>query len=116
MSPTRALAPIDGVWAGLCGLALALAAAAVIVVPQRLAQRPAAEGVIHLRLAADGRLRLWNRPLASERLGELLAAAAQQPLPPRLRLQPAADVPWGQVRQLLQLLDASGLELELQLP
>jgi hypothetical protein len=108
--------PLDGLAAGLCSLALALVAAALIVVPQRLAQRPAQAGVISLHLAADGSLRLWNRPLPASRLDELLAAAARRPVPPRLRLLPAPAVPWGEVCRLLGRLEASGLELELQLP
>ncbi|MEB3265398.1 MAG: hypothetical protein VKN13_02160 [Cyanobacteriota bacterium] len=100
----------------LASLALALVAAALIVVPQRLAQRPALEGVLSVRLAADGRVAVGNRQLPASMLPALVAAAARQPLPPRLRLVPDATVPWGQVQVLLRRFEGSELELEVQLP
>lgn len=112
---------LDALALGLTGVALSLALAAVVVVPQRLAQRPAAEGVLQLRLGRDGALRLWHQPLTLRELDDLLArVAARGPrtpasMPP-LRLLPDPWVPWGAVQQLLTRLDASGVPIELQLP
>jgi hypothetical protein len=101
--------------AGL-GVGLALATLLLVVVPQRLAQRPAREGVIVLHLDPLGRLRLWNQPITAAALMPLLQRAASDPRRPRLRLQPAAGVPWGRVQALATELERLPLPLELQLP
>lgn len=62
----------DGLGLSLVGAALAVLAAAVVVLPQRLAQRPGGEGVLALHLDAAGTLRLWNRPIRAQELLELL--------------------------------------------
>ncbi|MEB3349117.1 MAG: hypothetical protein VKO00_03740 [Cyanobacteriota bacterium] len=97
-------------------MALTLGAAALIVVPQRLAQRPALEGVLSLRLRVDGSVAVGNRPLPAAMLPALVAAAARQPQPPRLRLVPDPNVPWQQVQLWVRRLGAANLELEVQLP
>jgi hypothetical protein len=99
-------------------MALTLGAAALIVVPQRLAQRPALEGVLSLRLRVDGSVAVGNRPLPAAMLPALVAAAARQPQPPRLRLRlvPDPNVPWQQVQLWVRRLGAANLELEVQLP
>jgi len=101
---------------GAMAVALALAALLLDLVPQRLAQRPARQGVIVLHLAADGRLRLWNQPLSPAQLLPLLNRAARDPRRPRLRLKPDAGVPWGRVQALAAQLESLSLPLELQLP
>ena len=47
----------------LCGLAMGL-----LLLPQVRLQRPMAQGVISIHLAADGGLRLWNQPIAAAEL------------------------------------------------
>jgi hypothetical protein len=95
----------------LCGLALGL-----LLLPQRWLQRPQAQGVISLHLAADGGLRLWNQPIASGELQRLLALPSLRRRAVRLRIVPDPDTPWGDVRRLLSQLDPLPLSLELQLP
>jgi hypothetical protein len=98
------------------GVGLALATLLLVLVPQRLAQRPARQGVIVLHLDPLGRLRLWNQPINAAALMPLLQRAARDPSRPRLRLQPAAGVPWGRVQALASELERLPLPLELQLP
>ena len=95
----------------LCGLALGL-----VLIPQRFLQRPQAQGVISLHLAADGDLRLWNQPIASGELQRLLTAPRLRRRAVRLRIVPDPDTPWGDVRRLLDQLDPLPLTFELQLP
>ncbi len=102
----------------LAGMAvgLALAALLLVLIPQRLAQRPARQGVIVLHVDPRGRLRLWNQPIAPATLMPLLQRAARDPRRPRLRLRPDAGVPWGRVQALAAELERLPLALELQLP
>ncbi len=110
---------LDGLGLAGLGLALSLVLLALVTVPQRRAQRPGGEGVLALHLEADGALRLWNRRLSDDELSTLLRQAARRPgPPPRLRLIPAAAVPWGAVRERLEALAShdGALPVELQLP
>jgi hypothetical protein len=108
---------LDGLSVGAVSVALGLLLVALVVVPQRRAQRPGAEGVLALHLEADGRLRLWNRRLEENDLSALLRTASQRPgPPPRLRLIPDPAVPWGAVRERMEALAAFDLPLEVQLP
>jgi biopolymer transport protein ExbD len=110
---------LDAVALGLVSVALCATCLALVVIPQRMAQRAAAEGVIALHLDAEGQLRIWNQPIRPQDLGPLLKRAkAPAPLPssPVVRLIPDAGVPWGVVQQLVSRLESNGLELELQLP
>jgi hypothetical protein len=100
----------------MVGVALSMLLLALVSVPQRRAQRPAAAGVLALHLLADGGLRLWNRRVAEAELGALLRAAASRPAPLRLRLVPDPALPWGMVRERIERLEGFGLPLELQLP
>ena len=95
----------------LCGLALGL-----LLLPQRRLQRPLAQGVITVHLAADGDLRLWNQPVAPAELLRLLQAPSLRRRVMRLRLVPDPDTPWRDVRRLLSQLEPLPLSLELQLP
>lgn len=97
-------------------VALSLVAAALLVVPQRLAQRPLLEGVLTVGLAGDGSLTVGTRVLPASALPALVSAASRRSLPPRVRLLPAPDVPWQEVRRLLRRLESTGRDLELQLP
>ena len=96
---------------GLCGFA-----AGLVLLPQRIRQRPLAEGVIAVHLEPGGQLRLFHQPIAPDALSGVLAAAARRrPLPP-LRLVPHPQVPWGEVRRAVVMFDRGALPLELQLP
>ena len=81
-----------------------------------LLQRPMAEGVIAVHLEPGGRMRLWHQPITPAALSGFLAAAARRQPPPRLRLVPDPQLPWGEVRRAMALLDRASLPLELQLP
>lgn len=107
---------LDPLGPALLGVALSMLLIALVSVPQRRAQRPAAGGVLALHLLADGGLRLWHRRVAEAELVDLLRAAARRPGPPRLRLVPDPTLPWGIVRERIERLEAAGLPLELQLP
>jgi hypothetical protein len=108
---------LDGLAMGLMALGLCLLMAALVTVPQRLAQRSGAQGVLSLHLEADGRLRIWNRPVQEKELRQLLSArGALQARGLRLRLIPDPALPWGLVQARVASLEESGLALELQLP
>ena len=101
----------------LLGTSLALVLLALVTVPPRRAQRPAAGGVLALHLLRDGGLRAWNRRLGEAELAALLRASEERAGPrPRLRLIPHPSLPWGMVRERLERLERIGLPLELQLP
>ncbi|MEB3165754.1 MAG: hypothetical protein VKO65_03705 [Cyanobacteriota bacterium] len=110
----------DGLALGALATALAAAGLALVLLPQARAQRPAQQGVITLAVDRQGGLRVWNQPLAPQRLPDLLEQARRrtgdQRRPVRLRLLSDRDVPWGTVRGLISRLESSGLPLELQLP
>jgi|APCry1669189070_1035195.scaffolds.fasta_scaffold01133_4 hypothetical protein len=106
---------LEALAAGLTSVALTLVATALVLLPQRLAQRPAAAGVLALALDADGQLRVWNRPIRANDLPVLLAQARQRD-GVILRLVPETSTPWGAVQAMLTRLEASGLPVELQLP
>jgi len=121
----------DAIGLNLVATLLAMLAVALVVLPQRLAQRPGSEGVLALHLDAQGTLRLWNRPVQARELLELLQRRAGNGSQPSavnrsaapalgpdavLRLIPDPGVPWGVVRQVAEGLEATGLPLELQLP
>jgi len=110
---------LDSVAMGLVCIGLCATCLALLVIPQRLAQRAALEGVIALHLDAQGQLRVWNQPIRPQDLGSLLTRArakGSQSTIPVLRLIPDAGVPWGVVQQLVSRLENNGLDLELQLP
>ncbi len=101
---------------GLLGTALAGFALALLLLPQRLAQRPMARGVLALQVGPGGALRLWNQPVTRPQLQALLRQARQRRPDLQLRLLPDPATPWGEVLGLLHQLDDGGLTLELQLP
>ncbi|MBW4529055.1 MAG: hypothetical protein KME02_00065 [Aphanothece saxicola GSE-SYN-MK-01-06B] len=109
-------APLDALALGAMATGLALLTLALVLVPQRLAQRPASQGVVSLHLAADGQVRLWNQPVPSGQLVGVLQRLEAGPGRPTLRLVPNRDVPWGVVQRLMGQLGRSDLPLELQLP
>lgn len=109
-------AALDAAALGAMAIGLALLALALVLVPQRLAQRPANQGVVSLHLGADGLLRLWNQPIPSAQLAAVLQGLEADQGRPTVRLIPDPDVPWGSVQQLMERLGRSDLPLELQLP
>ncbi|MEI6030807.1 MAG: hypothetical protein WCQ20_06520 [Synechococcaceae cyanobacterium ELA739] len=108
--------PIEAGAMGLMACALAMASLGLTLIPQRIVQRPARDGVILLRLDAGGQLRLWNHPMAPLELAAVLKGLAAQRPDLRLRLVSDPQVPWGTVQQLMASLETSPLPLELQLP
>jgi len=107
---------LDGLGLASTAVALALASLTLLMLPQRLAQRPARSGILLLRLDSRGQLWLWNQPLRPQQLPPLLVRAARHRPQARLRLQPDPQVPWGDVEALARSLQASPLPLEIQLP
>jgi biopolymer transport protein ExbD len=109
---------LDTLGLALVSSCLAVLTTALVVIPQRIAQRPAQRGVLALNLDSTGQLRLWNRLVRAQEVAELLADAKEQPHQgqPVLRLIPDPAVPWGVVRQAAAALETSGVPLELQLP
>jgi hypothetical protein len=100
----------------LVGVGLCAFAAGLLLLPQRLLQRPLAEGVIAVHLEPGGRLRLWHQPVTAEALATVLAAAARRQPPPPLRLVPDPQLSWAEVRSALVRFHHGALPLELQLP
>lgn len=109
---------LDAMGFAVVSTSLALLTTALVVVPQRIAQRPAQRGVLALNLDPTGQLRLWNRQVRAQEVAELLVDSKDQPPKGQLvlRLIPDAAVPWGVVRQAAASLETSGVPLELQLP
>ncbi|MCT0206603.1 biopolymer transporter ExbD [Synechococcus sp. CS-1332] len=110
------LPSLDALALGAMATGLALLTLALVLVPQRLAQRPASQGIVRLHLAADGQLRLWNQPIPSVQLIGVLQRLEAGKGQPTVRLVPDRDVPWGVVQRLMGQLGRSDLPLELQLP
>jgi biopolymer transport protein ExbD len=109
---------LDALGLALVSTGLAVLTTALVVVPQRIAQRPAQRGVLALNLDSTGQLRLWNRRVRAQEVAELLADSKEQTPQGQavLRLIPDPAVPWGVVRQAAAALATSGMPLELQLP
>jgi hypothetical protein len=108
---------LDGLALNLMAAGLCLLLAALLTVPQRIAQRSGSRGALALHLEADGGLKLWNRPVQERELRQLLAAGGGlQSRGLRLRLIPDPALPWGVVQQRVASLERSGLPMELQLP
>jgi biopolymer transport protein ExbD len=109
-------APIDALALGAMATGLLLLTLGLVVMPQRLAQRPASQGLIRLHLAPDGQLRLWNQPIQADQVIPLLCRLGSTSGHPTVRVVPDAGVPWGSVQQLMGRLGRTDLPLELQLP
>jgi len=101
---------------GSLAVVLALAGLLLVLVPQRIAQRPGRAGVIVVHLERRGGLRLWNQPIHEASLFPLLRRASRDRRPLRLRLVSDAEVPWGRVQALAAQLRGLPFPLELQLP
>jgi hypothetical protein len=107
--------PLASLATALLGLSVGGFALGLLLLPQRLLQRPLAEGVIALHIEPQGRLRVWNQPISLAALKALLASAARKP-GTKLRLVPSPQTPWGEVSRLATHFERGDLPLELQLP
>ena len=101
---------------GLLSAVLAAAGLMLVLIPQRIAQRPGRAGVIVVHLERTGGLRLWNQPIAEVTLFPLLWRASRNLRPLKLRLITDADVPWARVQAIASQARALPIPLELQLP
>ena len=107
--------PLASLATALLGLSVGGFALSLLLLPQRLLQRPLAEGVIALHIEPQGRLRVWNQPISPAALKALLASAARKP-GTKLRLVPSPQTPWGEVSRLATHFKRGDLPIELQLP
>ncbi|MFN9629928.1 MAG: hypothetical protein ACK59A_06815 [Cyanobacteriota bacterium] len=108
---------------GLLSVTATVAAGLLLVTAQRVAQRPAAKGVLVIHLDRGGGLRLWNQPLRPQDLPlvlERVRTPSQGSKPVVVRLTADADVPWGMVHALVSRLGPTSPRdrwtLQLQLP
>jgi hypothetical protein len=101
---------------GSLAVILALAGLALVLVPQRIAQRPGRAGVIVVHLERRGGLRLWNQPIREDTLFPLLQRASRDRRPLRLRLVCDPEVPWSRVQAIADQAQVLPFPLELQLP
>ena len=97
--------------AGLAGFGLAL-----LLLPQRIVQRPLRQAVVTLHVGAGQQLRLWHQPIQRRELVPFLRATASRHPGSRLRVIPDPQLNWGQLRLLLQELQMGPLPVDLQLP
>jgi len=102
--------------AALIAVSTLLLTTALIVLPQWNAQRSARQGFVTLFVAGDGSLRLWNRPISSVQIPGLLRRAERLSSDTRIRVVLSPEVAWGEIQDLVSLLDSTTLDVELQLP
>jgi len=101
---------------GLLTVILAFSGLLLVLIPQRIAQRPGQAGVIVVHLERSGGLRLWNQPISEASLFPLLWRGVRDRRPLQLRLITDAGVPWGRVQDIAARARALPVPLELQLP
>jgi hypothetical protein len=97
--------------AGMAGFSLAL-----LLLAQRMVQRPLHQAVVSLHVDAGLALRLWHQPIQRRELAPFLRATASRHPGSRLRVIPDPQVNWGKLRRLLQDLQQGPLPVDLQLP
>ena len=102
--------------AALVAVTTVLMTTALIVLPQWRAQTSARRGFVTLFVANDGSLRLWNRPINATQVPGLLRRAERLSSDTRIRVVLSPGVAWGEVQDLVSLLDSTTLDVELQLP
>ena len=100
----------------LVSVTTVLLTTALIVLPQWRAQSSARLGFVTLFVARDGSLRLWNRPINAVQVPGLLQRAERLSSETRIRVVLAPGVAWGEVQDLVSLLNETTLDVELQLP
>ncbi|MEB3319270.1 MAG: hypothetical protein VKO39_14170 [Cyanobacteriota bacterium] len=108
---------------GLVSTVASGVALVAILLAQRVAQRPAFEGVMVVHLSQGGELRLWHQPIRPQDMPVLLERALARTAPATplvVRLVPEPEVPWGVVTVMLQRLrppaGQGSWTLQLQLP
>lgn len=126
MTPPRlfvSFSLLDGMALALLSTGLTALAVWSMLWSQRVAQKPASEGVMTFHLGRRGELRLWNQPIRPQDLPGLLDRAQSRTAVSQtmvVRLIPDPQVPWGVTRQVLSRLQPTPPErhwiLQLQLP
>ncbi|MEB3301881.1 MAG: hypothetical protein VKN56_07905 [Cyanobacteriota bacterium] len=114
---------LDGIATALLSTTLTVVALWGILWVQKVAQQPAADGIMTVYLDRHGGLRLWNQPIRRQDLNGLVAKAEARTRgsgPLIVRLIPDPQVPWGVIHRMLGLLQPSEPDrswiLQLQLP
>jgi|1048.fasta_scaffold33646_4 hypothetical protein len=107
---------LSGLVHGLLATGLAGFGLALLLMPQRIVQRPLRQAIVTLHVGAEQQLRLWHQPIQRRELNTFLRATASRHPGSRLRVIPDPQVNWGQLRLLLQELQVGPLPVELQLP
>lgn len=93
-----------------------LLATALIVLPQWRDQQSATRGIVTFFVGDKGDVRLWNSPIDPRFVPGILRRAEELNPGTRVRVVLSSDVPWGVVQDLFNRLDATNLNVELQLP
>ena len=93
-----------------------LFATALIVLPQWRDQRSAARGTVTFFINERGDVRLWNRPIDARIVSGILRRAEEINPRTSVRVNLSSGVPWGVVQDFVSRLDATNLNVELQLP
>ena len=93
-----------------------LLATALIVLPQWRDQQSATRGIVTFFVNDSGDVRLWNRPIDARIVSGILRRAEELNPRTRVRVVLSSDVPWGVVQDFVSRLDATNLNVELQLP
>lgn len=121
--PTVHVARVDAIALGLLSMSLTLFLSVTIFCAQKVAQRPATEGVMTVHLGRHGDLRVWNQPIRPHELSGLLERATVRSLASNrlvVRLIPDPTLPWGTIHRMLMRLQphphAQRWILQLQLP
>jgi hypothetical protein len=113
----------DGIALGFLSLTILVTVLFVMMCTQKIAQRPARQGVMTIHLGRSGDLRLWNQPIRLDELSEILDRAqlrGQGASSLVIRLIPDSEVSWGVVQIMLSRLQPRTTQqpwtLQLQLP
>lgn len=93
-----------------------LLATALIVLPQWRDQQSATRGIVTFFVNDKGDVRLWNSPIDARLVSGILRRAEKLNPRTRVRVVLSSGVPWGVVQDLVSRLDATNLNVELQLP
>jgi hypothetical protein len=114
---------LDGLLLSLFTTTICATALMAVVLPQKLAQKTATEGVMTVYLSRTGELRLWNQPVSPNHLLPLLERGVARSQPGGqaiVRLIPEAEVPWGVIQTMVRHLQPSSSGsswiLQLQVP
>lgn len=122
ISPKGPSTVLDGFALGLLSTCLTFSGIFTLLFSQRLAQRPAQDGVLTFHLGYTGDLRLWNKPIQPQDIPSLMKRAQYRSS--RIgtlivRIIPDPDVPWGMTQAMVERLrppPSQKWTLQLQLP